>query len=188
MTTFRRVIMENNVSYMIIKPDGVPLINTLISEMQDHGISVISKFEIQDYDDLFIHLYLDSDAIERGNTPIIIGINKIYNRFYGDKPILLIIKSDFRETKNDFIVRVCKIKKALREKYFGKYRMYEIEIFESDYDKYNLKFSEYLALKRAIGQTNRYQLQINGIHSPDDINAYNREIDVLKKHTAYKKI
>ncbi len=93
------------------------------------------------------------------------------------------------ESKEEFIVRVCALKKELRRKYIGGYRVYEGVVSKNDYKKYGVPFSEELALKRCAftGSDGKkhYRFQVNGIHSPDDIVAYNREIKVLQEYGAF---
>ena len=86
---------------------------------------MIGKYQIDAFDQLSLPLYLDPDARERGNTPIIIGINEIFKKYYGTKAVILLIGSRRTETKEEFIVRVCGLKKELRKKYIeGGYKEY----------------------------------------------------------------
>ena len=62
-------------------------------------------------------------------------------------------------------------------------------VSESDHVKYGVVYSDRLACKRSVGSSKDvyiYKFQVNGLHSPDDIVAYNREIAVLIKHDVFK--
>ena len=179
-----------NFTYMIIKPDGIPLINSICNELNTNGIDVIEKYRVDHFDELSIPLYLDNEAINRGNAPIIIGINSIFERHYGTTAIILLLNSRRHESKDEFIVRVCALKKELRRKYIGGYRAYEGIVSKDDYLKYGLQYSEGLALKRCTftgdnGEMH-YMFQVNAIHSPDDVIAYNREMKVLQEYGAFR--
>lgn len=178
-----------NFTYMIIKPDGIPLLKTICNELNINEIDVIERYRVDRFDELSVPLYLDCEAVKRGNAPIIIGINNIFEMYYGTTAILLLLNSKRHESKNEFIVRVCALKKELRRKYIGGYRAYEGIVSKDDYLKYGIQYSEKLALKRCIftgkDGEKHYTFQVNGIHSPDDIVAYNREMKVLEEYGAF---
>lgn len=178
-----------NYTYIVIKPDGIPLLSIICDELSAHDIDIVKKYKVDHFDDLSIPLYLDSEAIERGNAPIIIGINNIFKQKYGTTAIILLLNSKRHESKEEFIVRVCALKKTLRKKYIGGYRAYEGTVAIEDYLKYGVHFSEKLAMKRCISKDSNgkkyYMFQINSIHSPDNIDAYNREIKVLQEYGAF---
>lgn len=189
MTIFKEVNIMN-FTYMIIKPDGIPLLKTICAELHANEIDVIERYRVEHFDNLSVRLYLDCEAVERGNAPIIIGINHIFEQYYGTTAVVLLLNSKKHESKDEFIIRVCALKKELRQKYLGGYRAYEGIVSRDDYRKYGIQYSETLALKRCIFTGNNgekhYSFQINGIHSPDDIVAYNREMRVLQEYGAFR--
>lgn len=179
-----------NFTYMIIKPDGISLIDSICKELNANEIDVIEKYRVDHFDELSVPLYLDFDAVMRGNAPIIIGINSIFKQHYGTTAIILLLNSRKHESKDEFIVRVCALKKELRRKYIGGYRAYEGIVSKDDYHEYGIQYSEALALKRCTFNSNdgemHYTFQVNAIHSPDDVIAYNREMKVLQEYGAFR--
>ncbi len=179
-----------NKSYIIVKPDGLHLLDNLINELNVNNIHIDSTYKIADFDHVAINLYLDDDALQRGNAPIIIGINKIWRERYGTTAILLLLSPMDKSPHEDFVKDVCTLKKDFRKKHITNgYISEEIFVENSDYSYYNLPFIEENAKKRAIitGNPMGYELQLNGIHSPDDESALSRELNIIKNCIFFSK-
>lgn len=175
-------------TYVIIKPDGMSLIGDILKELENDDIEVIAKYKVTDFDRLAVPLYLDDEAILRGNAPIIIGINHIFKQKYGTVATILLIRSKRAEPIEDFIIRVCCLKKEIRRRYIGGYVSYVGSVESDDYNEYNIPFSTSLAKKRCISDNGYiYQFQLNGLHSPDNRAAFDREIAVLEEYGVFNK-
>ena len=61
-------------TYLIIKPDGMKFKKEVMTMLKSK-YEIIAVYELHDFCNIAVELYLDEEAIQRGNLPIIFGIN-----------------------------------------------------------------------------------------------------------------
>ena len=171
-------------SYLIIKPDGLTMKDKIFSELSS-DFKITHIIPIKDFCPLAKELYLDDDARERGNEAIIIGINTVWSNEYSKSAILIIVEAkDDIISQADFVLQVCQFKKKFRKKHIpNAYIEFIIAPFEIDYKKFEAKVPNPELLKKRLNkEDDMYHLQLNGLHCPDSIESYYREINLIKKY------
>lgn len=174
-------------SYILVKPDGIKMFEKVKKSLKENSILIKKAYSIQDFDKVAIDLYLDSGAILRGNTPIIVGINEVWKKQYGTTAYLLLVTPSEKMEKS-FVETVCAWKKKFREKHIpGAYIGVVAHVPEQTYAEYKVVFSEPLSQKRMLNENEYcYELQMNAIHSPDGVAELKREMRVLYKNGAFR--
>lgn len=174
-----------NTSFMIVKPDGYDLYSRLLEEMSTCKINIKSSIKIKDFDKLAIPLYLDESAIARGNAPIIFGINKVWEEeYHSTEATLLVVSANNKVSHDEFVKKVCSFKKWFRAKYIkNAYKAIAINADKLAYSKDDLDSDANLRkrLKYAPNGNPIYNLQLNALHSPDDLKSFYRESEIIAK-------
>ena len=175
--------MNNIMSYLFIKPDGLSFSSDIIHQLSKRFI-IDKTITVDDFITLSNRIYLEKDAIERGNEPIIYGINLIWeNYFKTTSAILLIVKPLEPTTQSDFIMDVCRFKKTYRKALFPKgYIEFQISPKDINYSRFGVKKPRKELLKKRLSEEGDYKLQLNCIHCPDSIQSYNREIKIIEDY------
>lgn len=170
-------------TYLIIKPDGMKFKKEVMTMLKSK-YEIIAVYELHNFCNIAVELYLDEEAIQRGNLPIIFGINHIWRNIYKiEKAILLILESRAECSQYNFIMEVCHFKKKYRSEHIENgYVEYEISPQEIDYTYDKTCFVHDFDYKRLDNSTNTYFLQVNALHCPDTVESYEREIKILKKY------
>lgn len=174
-------------SYILVKPDGIKFFDTIRNSLKANSINVKKVYCIQNFDQVAIELYLNPDAVLRGNAPIIIGINEVWKKQYGTTAYMFLVTSP-EGAEKAFVERVCAWKKRFRKEHIqGAYVGVVTNVEEKTYTDYGVVFSKTFAEKRKLeGKEYCYELQLNAIHSPDDISALKQELRVLCKKGAFR--
>lgn len=137
-------------SYILVKPDGIKFFDAIRNSLKENSINVKKVYCIQNFDQVAIELYLNSDAVLRGNAPIIIGINEVWKKQYGTTAYMFLVTSS-EGTGEAFVEKVCAFKKRFRKEHIqGAYVGVIANVDEHIYSEYGLVFSKTLAEKRKL--------------------------------------
>lgn len=172
----------NAQSYLIIKPDGLCFAGEILNELAKY-VQITSIIHIEDFCQLAPTIYLDEGACERGNQPIIYGINTIWKTKLNKTSAILILveSSDSSLNERDFIAHVCKYKKDFRKrKMHGGYVEYIIRPEDILYSEFSGRAPQKHLLEKRLDKNGFYRLQLNCLHCPDSEDAYQREMQIIK--------
>ena len=174
-------------SYLIIKPDGLKMSNKIIDELS-RSFTIEQIVPIQNFCPMAMELYLDPLAIERGNQPIILGINTVWVNHYSESALLITVEAKEEKThQDDFVMQVCHFKKEFRRNNIPNgYVEYTIKPSEIAYDKFNACPPSPRLRNKRLSTDGDYKLQLNSLHCPDSVESYLREISIISKYLNIK--
>lgn len=121
------------VSYLILKPNAARHYKVIVNEIEKQQYTIIGQYAIRDYETLNMALHVEQPE----SMKYIIPISRMYNDFYGNYGVLLLIgKSNI--TYENFCLQVVSLKQNLRARFKFSYIAYALTHQSSD-EKTNTK-------------------------------------------------
>ena len=116
---------ELKVSYLILKPNAARHYKVIVNEIEKQQYTIIGQYAIRDYETLNMALHVEQPE----SMKYIIPISRMYNDFYGNYGVLLLIgKSNI--TYENFCLQVVSLKQNLRARFKFSYIAYAFDTAE----------------------------------------------------------
>ena len=113
------------VSYLILKPNAARHYKVIVNEIEKQQYTIIGQYAIRDYETLNMALHVEQPE----SMKYIIPISRMYNDFYGNYGVLLLIgKSNI--TYENFCLQVVSLKQNLRARFKFSYIAYAFDTSE----------------------------------------------------------
>ena len=160
---------ELKVSYLILKPNAARHYKVIVNEIEKQQYTIIGQYAIRDYETLNMALHVEQPE----SMKYIIPISRMYNDFYGNYGVLLLIgKSNI--TYENFCLQVVSLKQNLRARFKFSYIAYAFDT--SELGRENLHQRLVVVDKDGKQTVDEYfkregtfmVFYINEIHSPDE--------------------
>lgn len=157
------------ISYMILKPNAAKHYGVIIKEIISNRFTILGQYAVTDYETVNMALHIDQPAAMK----YIVPISRMYNDFYGNYGVLLVLGKR-NITYENFCLQVVTLKKGLRSKFELSYISYAFDTSElgANNEKQRLMIvsSEGKEVKKdKFNEEGTYMVFfINEIHSPDE--------------------
>ena len=160
---------ELKISYLILKPNAARHYKVIVNEIEKQQYTIIGQYAIRDYETLNMALHVEQPE----SMKYIIPISRMYNDFYGNYGVLLLIgKSNI--TYENFCLQVVSLKQNLRARFKFSYIAYAFDT--SELGRENLHQRLVVVDKDGKQTGDEYfkregtfmVFYINEIHSPDE--------------------
>ena len=116
---------ELKISYLILKPNAARHYKVIVNEIEKQQYTIIGQYAIRDYETLNMALHVEQPE----SMKYIIPISRMYNDFYGNYGVLLLIgKSNI--TYENFCLQVVSLKQNLRARFKFSYIAYAFDTSE----------------------------------------------------------
>lgn len=160
---------DMKVSYMILKPNAAKHYGVIINEIINNRFTILGQYAVMDYETINMALHIDQPAAMK----YIIPISRMYNDFYGNFGVLVVIGKR-NITYENFCLQVVTLKKGLRSKFELSYISYAFDTSElgakNEKQKLVIVSPEGQEVKKdKFNEEGTYMVFfINEIHSPDE--------------------
>lgn len=160
---------DMKISYLILKPNAAKHYGVIINEIINNRFTILGQYAVGDYETVNMALHIDQPAAMK----YIVPISRMYNDFYGNYGVLVVIGKR-NITYDNFCLQVVTLKKGLRSKFELSYISYAFDTSElgAQNEKQRLVIisPEGQEVKKdKFNEEGTYMVFfINEIHSPDE--------------------
>ena len=169
------------VSYLILKPNAARHYKVIVNEIEKQQYTIIGQYAIRDYETLNMALHVEQPE----SMKYIFQISRMYNDFYGNYGVLLLIgKSNI--TYENFCLQVVSLKQNLRARFKFSYIAYAFDTSELGRENQHQRL---VVVDKDGKQTGDEYFKregtfmvfyINEIHSPDEsVSALVKEMKLM---------
>lgn len=157
------------ISYMILKPNAAKHYGVIINEIINNRFTILGQYAVLDYETVNMALHIDQPTAMK----YIIPISRMYNDFYGNYGVLIVLGKR-NITYENFCLQVVTLKKGLRAKFELSYISYAFDTSElgagNEKQRLVIISPEGKEIKKdKFNEEGTYMVFfINEIHSPDE--------------------
>lgn len=162
-------INESKISYLILKPNAAKHYQQIIQEIEANQFQILGQYAIMDYESINMALHIEQPK----SLKYIMPISRMYNDFYGNYAILIVIAKK-NITYEHFCIQVASLKRYLRDKMKLSYVSFAFNTAElgEENERQRLIILSKDGTELAKDEFNKegtfMVFYVNEIHSPDD--------------------